>query len=349
MHTIIKHISDNLELDDKVDREGFVTAIKRVIGETDFEVIDSHNTSSIIFILRDKGQSQVVKAELGSDTATHREINWYKDTIGTYQESLYLDSIETPHYALLLLKHKEDAQTLDEWILDNPSKDHKFAQYVLKSVQYDEALHNQSRVIVSQEKAGDLVLGKYKNRRAESAKISYLDELLTRRQISINGKKCLTPDFAFKKITDSSLMTNHLTPKKLGTIHGDLHTGNILIQADRLYFIDPSGIPLLPIEYDLGKILQSVHGKYPHIMRGEFKVNKSGVSDYEFSIDHNSAYQTAHEYLKKHIAPDMYLRSLYTEALHFATMLSHHAGNREETTALYLSACKSFDELFLLL
>jgi hypothetical protein len=122
------------------DRSTFVTRIKNQIGPALKKTIDSHNTNSVIFVLNNLRQPILLKAELGSNTATHKEARWHEHlaAVGLGEKSLYLGSAKTDEFALLVLRYIDGAITLDEWAVEHPSKGDEFGQMILTMLRYDQ-------------------------------------------------------------------------------------------------------------------------------------------------------------------------------------------------------------------
>lgn len=195
-------------------------------------------------------------------------------------------------------------------------------------------------------KASNLFIEKYKSRFQESQQFEYLRQLLSFKNLYINGEQFPNFNFYVSKIAKDEKLKTSLTPKLYGVIHGDLHCGNILVKDNNVYFVDPNGNLSMPIEYDYGKILHSIHGGYGSIMNGNYKLTELGKNRFEFLIKIPKAYKISFGKLSKTMPLELLIRSLYAKAMHFATMLPHHAKNEEETKALFLKGVMLFKELF---
>jgi 5-methylthioribose kinase len=162
----------------------------------------------------------------------------------------------------------------------------------------------------------------------------------------VNGKLFHAPDYYIARIQANPTIHKYLTPCNYGLIHGDLHLGNVLLQNDKkLFLVDPNGAPYMPLEYDIGKILQSLHGGYGEIMRENYllKYDQDGIL---LNVKKRSIYGLPFESLVKTLSDQQYARSLYTEAMHFISILPHHASDQNETTALFVRGLELFNELF---
>lgn len=328
-------------------REDLVFVIQDILNKKLDRVIDTHNTSSIIFIYKDHGTRLLLKAEFGNNTATHNEIEWYKlvNKRLTNQGANILDSYLGETYALLLMSYIEDSATVDELAADGNLNSSEATRYINRAISFDRKLFNETSVYSSNDQVDKFFIEKYQKRRAEAESFPYLAELFKSKTVVINQWEYNTPDTVIRKIKNDKKLHAYLTPEKVGLIHGDLHCGNILTKGRDVFFIDPNGNPLMPIEYDIGKILHSIHGNYGAIMRGEYNLIQNNHHSFEFGIASVPAYETALLELKNILSEGEYLSSLYAEALHFATMLPHHANAKQETIALFLRSVQLFNEL----
>lgn len=344
---LVKTVFDAVYLRAPAGREEFVAAIKDCLGDSAKKVIDSHNTNSVIFVVSSQGQKILLKAELGKDTATHKEAGWYEHfrSMGRDEARLYMSSARCNSFALMFLKYIDGAITLDEWASEYPDRGAELGEMVIAALACDRLLFEQKPTSSRQEDIAGLLSRKYEARRKEAASIAYLNEMLSERQVTINGRQCLTPDYAIARLMSDDSIRQKLVPRRSGLIHGDLHTGNILVKDGQLYHIDPNGNLSLPLEYDIAKLLHSIHGQYPVIMLGRYRLQRPASRKFDFVLESQPAYSMAHRMLRDSLDGEEYLRSLYIEALHFATMLPHHAARQDETTALFLRSVQLFDDL----
>ncbi len=349
--SLVKAIADAVYLRTPAGRQEFLSAIKDCLGGSTKKVIDSHNTNSAIFVVDNQGQRILIKAEFGKDTATHKEAGWYEHLRATRgaEDSLYLDSVKCDSFALLFLKYIEGALTFDQWIRKYSGKGAELGKMVIAALAYDRMMFEQNPILAGQGDIGAALDRKYQARRREAAAIRYLDELLSERQIVINGRQCLTPDYAIASLMSNAGIRQRLVPRQSGLIHGDLHTGNILIKDGQVHYIDPNGSLNLPLEYDIAKLLHSVHGQYPVIMQRRYRLQRRNTLKFDFVLDRQTPYPVVHQALRDSLDAGEYLSSLYIEALHFVTMLPHHAAKQDETTALFLRSVQLFDDLLKLI
>lgn len=322
--------------------------ISNVLGDRLIRVIDSHNTQSIIFILQGEGGKQLIKAEIGNNTATHREITWYKLL---QQKNLaspsvdFVTSYATDNHAFLILEYVDSSLTIDEAVMSGHAASDVIRSHIKRAIAADERLFNATKISASSEQVDIFYMGKYRQRRREVKQHAYLEELFSQSHIVVNGQQYETPDVILERINSSKEILSLLTPTELGLIHGDLHCGNILMRNKEFFFIDPNGNPALPFEYDIGKLLHSIHGNYGAIMLSNYELLEESPYAYSFLHSIPKPYLAAFNEVQKALGDDLLIRGLYMEALHFATMLPHHAANEKETTALFLRCVQLFDEL----
>jgi len=191
-----------------------------------------------------------------------------------------------------------------------------------------------------------LFIGKYEERIKEAKKYIFLKKLFSQKIITINNIQYKNLDFYISIIRNNNKLKSLLTPIMFGLIHGDLHCGNILIKSDNIYFVDPNGNLFMPLEYDYGKIFHSINGGYGSIMRKKFKLETKSINKYVFSLNLPKEYTYTFKQIVKEIPLDVFIKSFYSQAMHFATMIPHHAKDEKETTAIFLRSIQLFNELF---
>jgi thiamine kinase-like enzyme len=328
-----------------LSRGQLVAAIRVALGEEIERVIDTHNTASIIFIYRHQNNPLLLKAEFGAVTATHKEIEWYRTVKDMSVDNIdLLDSYSAGNYALMLIEYIEGSATLDDMAYGDEINSETIVSAIRQAMQFDRMLFEKTASVSSMDQVDLFYRRKYEQRRIESEKVPFLAELFSRPSVVINGKNYDTPDIVMQKL-ESNLSINKLTPKRMGLIHGDLHCGNVLAKGKSIFLIDPNGSPVMPIEYDMGKLLHSIHGHYGSIMRGDYNLEERNAFHFSFSVNAPDVYISALADIKQNMPREEYMRALYSEAMHFVTMLPHHARERRETTALFLRSVQLFDEL----
>lgn len=328
-------------------RKKMVHDLTEVLSGRIIKTIDTHNTSSIIFIFQQDTHRYVLKAEYGIRNATAKEILWYKSAEGHSIAPAFLHSHEDNRFSFILLEYIENARTLEDISRSASHSDKEILGYIDLALARNKELFQKSHPIQADKDSIDaFYLNKYEERLKEALDFPYLRELLSSPGVTINGRTYNTPSQYIRRIRNHSALRDYLTPDLLGLIHGDLHYGNILIGTQDMYFIDPNGTLGMPIEYDYGKLLHSVHGCYGQIMEGSYSLLRHSDSHYSFHVKKPKRFSLAFHHLEKVLTEKELLRGLYAEALHFATMLPHHATKRRETTALFLRSVEILDDLF---
>lgn len=330
-------------------RQTMVKGIKNILLGLTLEVIDSHNTESVIFIFyADDGGKYLLKAEHGIGNTTSREILWY--------QALPIQDISAPFpvatfynqdCSLLLLNYIEDAKTLDELVGNNSISEEQLYGYINDALSKDQQIFANSKPSTASLAMSDkFYMEKYESRVLESQKFGYLKKLLNSPGFMLNGKPVNAPSYYLSRIASDHKLHAYLTPSKLGLIHGDLHCGNILVNRFSIYLVDPNGDLRMPVEYDYGKIFHSIHGGYNSIMKDRYALNKTADGNYFFEVQIPELYSNVFLRFQHDLTDQQFLRGLYAEAVHFATLLPHHASRQLETTSLFMRSIQIFEELF---
>ncbi len=330
-------------------RQNMVKGIEKILSGLVLEAIDSHNTRSVIFIFyAEDGNKYLLKAEYGIGNATSREILWYQALpIQAITTSVPVATSCNQGYSFLLLNYIEDAKTLDELVDSNSLSEEQLYGYINDALSKDQQIFTNSKPsIVSLAISDKFYTGKYESRVLESQKFDYLKKLLNSSGYILNGKPVYAPSYYLARIAGDHKLRAYLTPSKLGLIHGDLHCGNILVSRFSTYLVDPNGELQMPIEYDYGKIFHSIHGGYNSIMKEGYVLNKTTDGSYFFKVQVPGLYTNVFLRFQQDLTDQQFLRGLYAEAMHFATLLPHHASKEMETTALFMRSVQIFEELF---
>lgn len=104
-----------------------------------------------------------------------------------------------------------------------------------------------------------------------------------------------------------------------GPVPGDAHFGNILVNQNdrRVLFTDPAGHDSLPLSYDLGKLLQSVHLGYDHVVGTSVVVTPQARS-------RTSEFSWLCAEVRGRWGEDALAEAFVAEALHSVCLLPHH-------------------------
>lgn len=114
--------------------------------------------------------------------------------------------------------------------------------------------------------------------RLERDYLRFFVKLLKARTLYVNGKRLENAKHCLSILRKSPEVRRRLEPKSTGTIHGDLHFDNILVNFENpseFMLIDPRGFRFpVDITYDLGKIWHSLNGLYDFIRGGYYKLDR---------------------------------------------------------------------------
>lgn len=329
-------------------RKEMITAIQRLFADSFVDLVDTHNTKSTIFVFSAGQSKYLLKAEYGARSATAKEVDWYDAIeLGKFPAPTCLASFKNEAYAFLLLDYIENAATIDDLATNDTISASELDDFLKGALEANEALFLRSVPVTASPADMDaFFLQKYERRCQEANNHPYLKELLDGNGYTVNGVKLYPPDYYLNRIKNDRDLHTFLTPDQLGLIHGDFHCGNILVASKQVYLVDPNGTLKMPLEYDYGKIFHSIHGAYGSIMREDYKLKRLSRNSYSFDIRSPRIYSEAMRSIKGRMTDQQFLRGLYAEAMHFATLLPHHAEREEETTALFIRCMQVFDELF---
>ena len=323
--------------------------LQAALGTSISQIIDSHNTQSIIYLFTESKIRYMLKAEYGSNSATHDEIAWHLKVASidaTLPTPLLVETHRGADYAFIISKYIDNASTLDQLVLSRAQSSEATIAIIKDVLEKDRHLFLKTSHACTQDQADTFFLEKYHQRTAESHRTPYLRKLLKIDAPIINGVAYRSVAEIIATIHDDSALRAIVTPEKIGLIHGDLHTGNILVNGSGATFlVDPKTGKELPFEYDIGKLFHSVHGGYGVIMTGNFTLESLAEDTYTLSLSVPEQYIDTFDAIKKSLSSQEYIRALYAEALHFTTILPHHVANKTETTALWLRSVQLFNEL----
>ncbi|MEU8006392.1 phosphotransferase [Catellatospora sp. NPDC049111] len=304
-----------------------------------------HNTRSVCLILHRSRPPLFVKTEFGHDTATHREVAWYVAVRRTRPDiSPFLGGVRADTHATVVLANLATAETFDARALAGKIDEGQVAAAVTAAVHVDKELfegHRSRRAA----RGEDVFRQRAALRNREARRLSYLRRLIDAPGHLINGAWLAGPWRWLEHLARRPAAQAYVTSDRYGFIHGDLHGGNILMVAERLHLVDPNGRRWLPLAYDLGKIMHTVHGGYGSIMDGHYQLSV-GPAEIMFRWEQPAVLHAGRTALQAQITDRQFAQALYAQAMHFAAMLPHHGTHRRETIALYIRACQTFADLF---
>lgn len=345
---LILHRISKIKPKNKVE---LVNNIRNILDSSFIESIDSSNTPSVVFIFRSSRKKYVMKMEFsGNDNSVSKQLQWYQKVgRGLPYIPKLISYLNTGSFCIYVLEYIDGSRTLDEVVLNskNISSNLIFNTIDDSLNKFVDLFHKHPTRQLTNIEAAEYIMQKYDVRKSKAFHYPFLANLFLKEKIIINGEDVLNYGSYIRRILENNKLRSHLTPISFGTIHGDLHCGNILVDENfSPHFVDPNGNLSLPVEYDYGKIFHSLHGGFGSVMTGKYKLKKTGLREYEFSIDIPQSYAYTFNKISSKLKTNFLIRGLYLEAMHFSTMLSHHANEEKETTALYLRGLMLFKELF---
>lgn len=147
---------------------------------------------------------------------------------------------------------------------------------------------------------------------------------------------------------------------KCSLLHGDLHSGNIMITPNGFRLIDHRGLfqnnkTRFTTLYDSGKFLHDFHGMYWALCSGNFKLEKRG--GYHLLIDQNSVYHVYEELRERYLDAFVWASSgdvnfepaysLLMEGLVLCGASVFHVSHMDRSLALYLSGLYCIHRFFM--
>lgn len=312
------------------------------------KVIDSHNTSSIIVVLNGAEVKYVLKIECGQNSATTRELHWYNHYSLPDIESSFIGGGVFDRFSYIIMRHIDNIESLADTIFNNSMQLNSITRWV------DTAFDSDLKLFSSTKRRRSPCMQyldahvKFKRRTKEALQFPFLKELVECESININGRAYLSPPKILNDIYSNQGLIEKIFTHQVGIIHGDLHIGNIVHSSSfqgNLTVLDPGSTYLLPIQYDGGKILQSIHSGYEQIMRGLYTLKTTGDSSYNLIVESINDLDRAYAHICQTWSGELLTGSLFMEAMHFLTMTPHHASNQNESIALYLTGVRLLNNL----
>ena len=175
-----------------------------------------------------------------------------------------------------------------------------------------------------------------------------LAAVTSRDVIQINGLEFPSLYSQVLKLRRNESRLEHLAPRSLSKIHGDLHFQNILVDAtkkpDAFVLADPRGEMAADYHYDLGKLWHSFDGKYDlvHTDRFEISVDHSldATARVNFSFRDPELVQI-YDFLGAQVAeavaqknffssdPLWFEKTMFNQAMHFSSVSLFHLGQTQ--------------------
>lgn len=324
-------------------REDLQQQVGDLLRDYQMELIDRHNTLSMIFRLTADGTQYGLKIEFGEAKVTRDEAHWF-ELAPADLKTHHIASHIGENYAFVLLRWLHNAKTIEEIAIANEGKDTtETIDLVIQALQQDKELFNTNSIVpLLATKDSSYFLDKYISYNADAPKYPYLQTFLEQDTVRINGKGLPGPWRFVQKVQQNDELRTYLSPDKAGLIHGDSHLDNLLVEDGKVYLLDPKGHDHLPLEYDTGRVLWSLTG-WNAIVRGEFDLSKDD-SGYHLDYKRRQQYIDGMPRIREYFSDQEYHRAMYSAAVQYLTRI-HHAANESETMALYLRGLEIFQEL----
>lgn len=330
-------------------RRELLDTVYGLLGTSIRDVIDTHNTESTMYIFDSDFHSYALKIEFGDNSATQKEAEWYDQLPAAlqYKTPSVHATKKSGTYGFVLLDYIANAKTVDELAADTGNDALSVKQHLQYALDTDMELFEMTGPKkVPPVEIDSSFLYKYAVRMRQASQFPYLNQLLGETVIRVNDITLRTPGYYIDRIRADPALHTYLAPTVTSVIHGDLHGGNILACTIGTFLIDPKSTDRLPLEYDYGKLLHTVNGGYGLIMQNKYQFSEPEAGSYYFDVPLPEAYTDFHRGIRGRLTDRFLVRSYYAEALHFATMLPHHASKHEETTVLLIRCMQLFKELF---
>lgn len=347
----ITEITDFISNQNIISKDDLVSKLQSFLGQNIIRIYQTTNTPSIVLVFK-ADKKYIIKIEYSPFTPekTIKQIRWYQ-----FLNKLGKDIACVPHFingyvnnrvAFYYLEYLQGYTSLDRYIINQRSSSGNtlIAEHFKRLIILTDELFYLNKVKVENNVWQKYFINRTKNRLKAAKHFPYLKDLLHQKEIIINGNPFKNFSFQLENLADMVQIYDKYG-EKIGFQHGDLHLGNVFIKDNELRIIDPNGALMLPRFYDLGKLLQGIHGGYDLIHNKRFKINQVNRNSFIFSYPKIEAYDILFSIFKEKVPAEDLLKSLISEVYHFISMLSHHANNKEETTALYLQSVLLFTEL----
>lgn len=324
-------------------REDMKTQVREVLKDYQEDILDTHNTTSMIAKFTVDNTRYGLKIEYGEAEVTKSEARWYElapDDLKTHHIASHI----ADDYAFVLLRWLHNARTIEEIAIANEGKNTtETIDLVIKALDQDKELfESNSTIPLLHTSERSYFLDKYKAYNAKAENYPYLQELLHQKHIVVNGKTLAGPHALVDFAQNDDQLRTYLSPDKAGLIHGDSHCDNLLVEDGKVYLIDPKGVDHLPLEYDTGRVIWSLTG-WNAIVRGEYTLAEEN-GGYTLEYTRRQQYVDGMPRIREYFTDQEYHRAVYSAAIQYLTRVSH-AAVESETVALYLRGLELFDEL----
>lgn len=325
-------------------RDDMKRQLSEMLKDYALEMLDTHNTAAVIYQFTVGGIRYGLKIEYGAAEALRNEARWYELAPDNLKPHLLLSHIASD-YSFILLRWLQHARTLEEVAIANEGKaTERTMDLVIMALDQDKELFERNMTVpLDTSRGSSFFFDKYHSYNAGARKFPYLQKLLDSESVIVNDKKLPGPYVYVQAVQQDEKLRTYLSPDRAGLIHGDAHAGNLLVEGDRVYLIDPKGTDHYPLEYDTGRMYWSMSG-WNAIVLGEYRLEEHRVG-FTLDVKRRQQYVDGMPRFRNYFTSQEYHRVMYSAAMQYVTRV-HHAARQGETTALYLRGLQVFDELF---
>ncbi len=323
------------ELNDIANR---ILAISN-LGQWSAELVcDHHNTPASVFKLSSVDEKEkVLKIEKSESLKLKKEVNFILNNAiqNIYPQIFFHGYLEKNIYYCIMESLLLGYDSFNKLYKQNSlNQSHLAKLFKLLEFISCQSVKNKSEVVYKEhylERLSD---------RLNSLKNSFLADLLSQKYIYINDKKYLNLMHAI----DSTILNNNIPFfSSVSTYPGDLHFEHIFINSLGLIkIIDPKGAEYLPLEYDLGKLLHSLHGDYNILSSLDFELNMYDTNIFYFFYHFPDTKDKLLTFFENEVVSkwgtDTLKYSYLSEVFHFSSLLAHHKDNSKKILGLY---CKT--------
>lgn len=341
LHALVDRLR-NLRPD---SREDTVRQSLDALKDNSPELLDRHNTTAFIIKFIVDSIWYCAKIEFGDTDVVRGEIAWYESTPASLRQHHVVSYIGS-NYAFVVLRWLNNAKTVDEIAREREDETdfQETTNLIIKVLEQDAELFDLNpKIELENSPEHSFFYDKYYAYNSKADAFPYLKTLLGQKTIVINGQKLLGPDAVVERIQKDDKLREYLSPKTAGLIHGDSHLGNLLVEGDQVFMIDPKGMDPLPLEYDTGRVLWTLTG-WNAILSGEYECTQQD-GGYVLEYRKYNQYVGCTPAIRATFTDHEYHRAMYSSAMQYLTRIAH-AADASETTALYLRGLQQLQELF---
>lgn len=316
-------------------------------------VCEHHNTFATVYKLTNlnNGKILALKVEEGYSPKLLNEVFFINNNKHlSYFPEIYHFGCINDNYMYYTMEYLENYQVFSELYENNELTKIKLL-HLLKMVKK----LNDTTDKTSSEINGEEVYKKYFVQRLENRlkllEGSCLSKILTYDYLFINGIKYKNLKLFWENYfySDQQIILN-----AMGNFPGDLHFEHIFINKyNEIKIIDPNGASKLPLIYDLGKILHSLHGCYNTFTNLNFHIDNFQDNRLKFFYTFPSSRKELLAFFENEVINIWDIQTLkgayLSELFHFSSLLAHHTKIEIEALGLYcrtLELMKIYEERF---